>query len=583
MAQDYVYFEGYSTGSQPSDWTAQWTTTGQTWAVREDASAIRGKWLEHTRTTTARRLLSWDTPAGGSDQNTELLVRFRTSSFTSADQFWLTLRGAGSAGSESGYVFRNTSSTQIVISLLSAGTLSTIGSAVTIPTLNSNEWYWLRFRVNGSDIKAKIWAGEHENEPSAWNIERTDVVLGVAGWFGVGNAATTGTRLYDAVAVGTDGDTAVFPDSPLARGTQAAALILDAPQSDARATISAALVLYDDAEEIMARATQAAGLVLYEEPADFVRATQTVALTLIEQETATLATQAVSLVLADIVPCLTRWAQCWTITRRDGEVFAFTSLDRPITFRGITHIPCNSLAATAVELSTVVGPTGNMELQGILSDSGVSEVDLYNGLFDGARIEVWMVPWQNSGGDLPFRLMGGVTGSSSFEETSFSQEILTPSAQLQQRALLETYTPGCRYEFGNQNDPRCPVDLATLTVAGSVTATAIPNASTNSTRRIFTDSSRFEADGWFNLGRVTWTSGPNAGIISEVKDYTGGQFILWEATLHPIDIGHAYTATPGCDKSPDAHRLYNADMVDFGGFPDVPGSDSILMSPDAKG
>jgi hypothetical protein len=82
---------------------------------------------------------------------------------------------------------------------------------------------------------------------------------------------------------------------------------------------------------------------------------------------------------------------------------------------------------------------------------------------------------------------------------------------------------------------------------------------------------------------LTWTGGPNAGAVSEIKDFTGGQFILWEALLSPIGIGDTYDATPGCDKSAADHLLFNADMVDFGGFPMVPGSDSILQSPDAKG
>lgn len=365
--------------------------------------------------------------------------------------------------------------------------------------------------------------------------------------------------------------TEAFPDPPPppsdeARITQQATLVLSTSDSDVRITQAATLALVfmpDAAEEI--RITQAAALALAEYEADI------------------RITQLTTLVLADQVPCLTRWAQTWTITRTDGQVFAFTSLDRPLTFRGVVHQPCNSLAASAVELSTIVGVTGSMELRGTLADGGVSETDLYNGLFDGASIEVWMMPWDNAGGEIPFRLMAGVTGASSSGDTDFSQEILTASAQLGQRALLETFTPSCRYEFGNQVDPRCPVDLVALTVTGSATGLPIPNASTNATRRIFTDSTRIEADGFFNLGRITWTSGLNAGATSEVKDFTAGQFILWEALLFPIALTDAYSLTPSCDKSPAGHLQFNADMVDFGGFPDVPGGDALVATPDSRG
>lgn len=580
MAQFSIDFSGETTGAAPANFTERWTATGDTWAVREKAGTLGGKCLEHTRTTTANRAFSWDTP--GSDTNSEILVRWRTDAPTSTGQFWLTLRGSGAGGSEGGYIFRNTSGTAVQVGRMVAGTFTAIGATATISNLVSGEWYWLRFRVNGTDLKAKIWAGENVAEPSAWTIERTDATIAGAGWIAVGNAAATGTRDYDDIAVGTAGDTAVFPVSDEARITQQATLVLSAADSDTRVTQLVALALAEQMDIAPARITQLATLVMYE-PMPMPYITQATALVLAEYDADIRVTQLAALVLADHVPCLTRWAQCWTITRTDGEVFAFTSLDRPLTFRGVVHYPCRSLQASAVELSTIVGVTGSMELRGILSDSGVSEADLYNGLFDGANIEIWMVPWDNSGGEIPFRLMAGVTGANSIGDTDFSQEILTPSAQLQQKALLETYTPGCRYSFGNQVDPRCPVDLVALTVSGSVTGTPIPNASTNATRRIFTDSTRAEADGFYNQGTLTWTSGPNAGAVSEVKDFTAGQFILWEALLFPIALTDAYDLTPSCDKSPASHLQFNADMVDFGGFPHVPGGDALVNTPDSRG
>ena len=565
MAQYSINFSGETTGAAPANFTARWTATNETWAVREKAGALGGKTLEHTRTATARRGFSWDTP--GSDTDTEILVRWRSTSATATDQFWLILRGSGSAGSETGYVFRNTSGTSVQIARVVSGTLTTIGAAVTIPTLVDNEWYWLRFRVNGSDLKAKLWAGEHLPEPSAWTIELTDSNIPGSGWMGVGNAAATGTsRDYDDIAVGTSGDTAVFPTSDSVRITQAPMLVLSAADSDARITQAVMLTL-----------------AALPESSEELRITQAVALALAGYDAEIRITQAVALVLADHVPCVQRWATCWTFTRADGQVLGYTSHDRTVRFKGVDHIPCNSLAASAVEMSSIVGSTGSIDLIGLLSDSGVSSKDIYNGMYDGARIEVWLVPWANAGGETPIRLIAGVIGQNGHDTASYRQELLTEGQRLQQRALLETITPGCRYQFGTQIDPRCPVDLTTLQVTGSVTATAIPNASTDSTRRIFADSTRSEADGYFSLGRVTWTTGANTGAVSEVKDFTGGQFILWESLLNPIALGDQYIATPGCDKSPAAHLTFNANMRKFGGFPHVSGPDMLVRTPDSKG
>jgi len=363
------------------------------------------------------------------------------------------------------------------------------------------------------------------------------------------------------------------------RETQLAALILGAG-SGVNSTQVAALVMGGMTPII--RDTQFAALVMAA-PTPPMRATQFAALPLVEFFADTPITQMTALVLAEQIPCTTQWAQTWTITRTDGQVFAFTSLDRPLTFRGVVHSPCNSLTATATEQSTTIGASGNMELLGIISDAGISEQELYNGLFDFARFEIWMVPWLNHGGETPFRLMAGTTGTMSHGIDGFKFEVLTGSANLRQKGLLEVFSPSCRYGFGSTLDSRCPVDLAAITVAGSATSTAVPAASNAATRRIVIDSSRAEPDGHFDLGVITFTGGANAGARSEIKRFEGGVFVLWSPLLFPIETGDTYTATPGCNKSPDDHMRFNADMVDFGGFPDVPGSDSINQFPDAKG
>ena len=240
MGQYSITFAGETTGAAPVGFTARWTTTGQTWAVRAAAADLGGKRLEHTRTTTARRAYSWDTP--GSAADAEILVRWRSTS-NATDQIWLTLRGSGAAATEGGYVFRNTSSSSIRIEKYISGTGTLIGSAATYQ-IAANKWYWVRFRVNGTTQKIKIWDGDIEPEPSAWTIERTDSAITAAGWAAVGNAAATGTRDYDELAVGTAGDSAIFtPAAAEVRLTQAHALVVGQSPADVRLTQAHALVV----------------------------------------------------------------------------------------------------------------------------------------------------------------------------------------------------------------------------------------------------------------------------------------------------------------------------------------------------
>ena len=345
------------------------------------------------------------------------------------------------------------------------------------------------------------------------------------------------------------------------RDTQVAALVLSQSDTDARVTQSVALVMYEVTTGVAARVTQSLALVMGEFQAD-IRITQSPVL-----------------VLADHVYTLTKWAQIWTITRTDGAIYRFTSLDRDLTFQGLTYQACDSMSPTASEMATQLGAIGNMELTGLISDTSITDEDLANGLFNGATVEVWKVPWENQGGEIPFRLLAGTLGDVRLGAVAFTAEVITPGATIQQRPLLDEYTPGCPYELG---DARCAFDLPSLQVSGTVDAVFNIIAPNSQRRRKFTDSSRAEAAQYFDFGEITWTSGANSGITSDVKSFAAGVFVLWELLPNDIALGDTYTALPGCDKSTTTCTDTFDNFVNFGGFPDVPGSDRMIYAPDAK-
>jgi hypothetical protein len=237
-----------------------------------------------------------------------------------------------------------------------------------------------------------------------------------------------------------------------ARVSQAAVLAL-AGGGEARLSQAALLPLAGGAQIIFA--TQAAALVLANMPAaaGALRITQGLALVLAGVDGDGIrGTQNLLLVLARQVPCLTLWAQCWRIERRDGAVFRFTSHDEPVEFRGETYQPCDSLNASAAELGATLGAPGDAELVGIIADAAITARDLYAGLFDRARVEIWMVPWADAGSAVPYRITAGIAGDLSQGTEGFSVQVQTPGAQLQQQPLLPAYTPSCRWELG---DARC--------------------------------------------------------------------------------------------------------------------------------
>lgn len=277
--------------------------------------------------------------------------------------------------------------------------------------------------------------------------------------------------------------------------------------------------------------------------------------------------QAGMLVLAGGSPCGTRWAQIWTITRTDGEVFRFTSKDTDLEWGGETYSACDSLVPSASEGVSEVDAAGSMDLSGAVGGDGISEFDLYAGLFDGATAEAWLVPWAGEG--RMRRLLKGTFGPIEHGETGFKVELVGDGAKLQQTPLVRRLGPNCWKEFGG---PYCQKALGPLTVTGTIDS--------GTGQRSFVDAARGETAGYFSRGRVTFTSGANNGVSAEIKEHTaGGNFELWPRLPFPIVAGVTYSMRPGCTNMVESSGGTNgceawANEPNYGGAILVPGRDA---------
>lgn len=277
-------------------------------------------------------------------------------------------------------------------------------------------------------------------------------------------------------------------------------------------------------------------------------------------------------------PNLTFDCQLWKITRRDGVIFGYTSHDEDIIYEGVTYLAKESLNASAIETGAYIDAPGDMELDGIISDDRVKESDLFGGLFDGATVLIIRYYWL--GNSTPLVLTGGVISTVTQQDQQFVLALQTVRARLDQQALLEVYSASCRFTLG---DARCTVDLTPFTRTGAVTAITEPDVYESSARRIFVDTARDEASLYWALGIITWTSGANVGLSSEIKDFGSATFVLWSPMPYAIEVGDEYRVTPGCDRLKTTCITKFDNLINFGGFPDVPGPDALIQSPDAKG
>jgi uncharacterized phage protein (TIGR02218 family) len=255
-------------------------------------------------------------------------------------------------------------------------------------------------------------------------------------------------------------------------------------------------------------------------------------------------------------------ATCWSIKRKDGVTLYFTDHDRDISMGGHSYVAADSMNPSAVSSQSGLA-VDNLEFEGILSAAVITETDIVAGRYDHAEISVFMVNYADpSAGTLP--LKSGWLGEVTLQGGQFIAEMRGLTSRLQQ-TIGDVYTSACRVALG---DTKCGVNLATYTFVGAVTGLEADYA--------FIDSSKTQANDYFAGGIVRFTSGANAGLSMEVRDFSARRFGLFLPLPYAISLGDAFTVSAGCDKQFDTciGRFNNA--INFRGEPHVPGTDKLL-------
>lgn len=267
---------------------------------------------------------------------------------------------------------------------------------------------------------------------------------------------------------------------------------------------------------------------------------------------------------------LTTLAELVKITRTDGVIKAFTTHDADLTIGGVVYMADGSFSAQSLENDASL-KDGRCEVSGILDSAIISDADLKAGLYDHARIDVYMCNWADLTQGV-LQLRRGWLGEVTLAGGKYVAD-LRGLNELLQRKVGDTYTPECRYDLG---DSRCGVALAGFTFTGSVTA-VIDNAT-------FCDAAMTQGDGVFNYGKLTWNSGANNGLSMEVQSWNASTqtFTLWLPMPNAISVGDAYSVTSGCDKRFSTCCNTFSNVLNFGGFPQLPGLGTILQYPNAK-
>ncbi|HVV94704.1 MAG TPA: DUF2163 domain-containing protein [Hyphomicrobiales bacterium] len=274
---------------------------------------------------------------------------------------------------------------------------------------------------------------------------------------------------------------------------------------------------------------------------------------------------------AHLAGSVTTLCRCWRATRSDGRTFGFTDHDRDLVFDGTTFAAASGL--DAAEATASLGfAVGGGEVAGAFSDDALAEADLAAGLWDAASVEVFVVNW--AAPDQRLRVAVGEIGEVRRDDRAFTAELRGPSARLNV-VTGRLFSPTCDAALG---DAHCTVALAVPAFTGSGTVTAAEDGFT-----ITASGLDAYADGWFRGGVLAWTSGANAGLAQPVRQHSaaGGvvRIALWQAAPRGVATGDAFSIGAGCDKTAATCQAKFANIANFRGFAQMPGTDRVLTYP----
>ncbi|MEL6118485.1 MAG: DUF2163 domain-containing protein [Pseudomonadota bacterium] len=264
----------------------------------------------------------------------------------------------------------------------------------------------------------------------------------------------------------------------------------------------------------------------------------------------------------------TTLCRCWAVVRRDGWTMGFTDHDLDLSFEDIAFRADTGLSAAALQQTTGLS-VDNTEALGALNATAIREDDIEAGRYDGAEVRAWIVNWA----DVERRMLmfRGHIGEVRRREGAFEAEL---------RGLTDTLNqPTGRVYQKNGNAVLDPDEPAF--------AVEVPIAEVED-RRVFRFAGLTSyADQWFQFGTLTLLDGQAQDLSGAIKrDYyeNGLRVIeLWRPIRQPIEPGDRVRLLAGCDNTVEDHTEKFGSLLDFRGFPDIPGDDWSFTDPSRAG
>lgn len=254
-----------------------------------------------------------------------------------------------------------------------------------------------------------------------------------------------------------------------------------------------------------------------------------------------------------------------------GDAFGLTDHNGDIDYTlsevgALTYEAGTGIYSSDIALSCGLD-ANNFEIRGPLqADGPVSKTQVLGGVFNYATVYLFEVNWRSLG-DGAIKILNGNVAEARIEGGEFVFEIRDQFDKYNQ-PVGRVITNQCDADFAD--GIRCH---ATPTeIVGTVTAATNAMQFTVS----FTGS---YANDFFNKGKVIGLTGDNADSVMEIEDWTSaGAITLFAPLPETPEIGDTFTVRDGCGKS-RADCMAHDNIVEFRGYPEVPGTDQVLRMP----
>lgn len=220
----------------------------------------------------------------------------------------------------------------------------------------------------------------------------------------------------------------------------------------------------------------------------------------------------------------------WKLNRIDGAVFGFTDLDADVVYNdgtgSLRYLASTGFIPSSIEATSALA-VDNLEIQGVLDSSTITDTDLLAGKWDRAEVRVYRVNYRDLTMGHEY-LNRGILGEVSSGRNAFQAEMRGLTQHLQQQ-MAEVVQPTCVAMFG---DAKCGKAIASFTFAGAVTGVINGQSFvTNLTA----------ATNYFAKGKMAWLTGNNAGLSMDIKFFGGAPNYTTLTFTGPITGG---TITP---------------------------------------